>query len=212
MAGKKTLYLDLETTGLYPDEGAAILSIGAVLDRNTKKDPIKEFYAVIRLADEEWKQASPQALRVNGFTYDKMVEEGKPFNVVRDEFISFLMDNGVQARKAICLGQNPAFDMEFLQYYMGGELQFSFFPTDDVYDLRDYYSILANRRTVMLVRNRSLKEIALALGVTPEPEPHNALAGARMVKECFEKMVELGVLETYENASYGFSVSTDVEE
>lgn len=197
MAGKKILYLDTETTGLYPEQGAFLLSIGAVIDRNTKRDRFKEFYAVVRLTDEQWKQASPKALEVNGFTYEQMVAEGVPFGDVRDDFISFLMSNGIQARKAVYIGQNPQFDMRFLRHYMGQELQFAFFPSDDVFDLRDYYSILVNRRVVPATGGRHLREISFALGVDPEPEPHNALEGARNIQRCYEKMLELGVMELY---------------
>lgn len=195
MASKKILYLDIETTGLNPLNGAVILSIGAVVDRKTKRNPIAEFYGLIKPTFSEWEIASPKALEVNGLTYEYLQEHGKPFSDVRDMFISFLVEMGITGNKAIVVGQNPNFDMSFLRQYMLAELAFIGFPFHEVYDNRDFYSILENRRVVPLLKGRSGANIAAALGVEPEPEPHNALEGARVAKRNFEAMLALGVRE-----------------
>jgi DNA polymerase III epsilon subunit-like protein len=195
MPAKKILYLDIETTGLNPENGHVILSIGAVADRKVKKNPVVEFYGLICPTPQQFSRASQEALQVNGATWDVLREQGRPFADVRDDFLRFLVDNGLLAGKTMLVGQNPEFDLEFLDCYMGGELRFVGFPFEDVYDNRDFYSILVNRRQMPLIRRRSGDAISEALGLEPEPKPHNALTGARTARRNYEAMLALGVRE-----------------
>jgi DNA polymerase III epsilon subunit-like protein len=189
---KNLIYLDIETSGLEPSQGHCILGIGAVVEKNVKRDPISEFSALVIPTEMQWQLATPEALKVNGLTLEHLVEHGKPFNEVRDDFMRWLMEHGVQSGKYTYVGQNPSFDLKFLGSFMGPELEFINFPTDDVIDIRDLYSILVNRKKVRFLKYRSGKNISEAIGVEPEPDVHLAIEGARVVRRNYQKLVELG--------------------
>ncbi len=193
MATKKLCYLDIETSGLRPQDGAVILAIGCVVEKPSKKGTtFGEFYGVVTPTELEWANASPKALEVNGLTLEVLREEGRPFCDVRDGFLRFLAENGVEKGKAQVIGQNPNFDLSFLHHFMGEYLNFIGFPWDDVIDTRDLYSILANREVVPVLKYRSSENLSQALGIAPEPWPHNALEGARVVHCNYAKMIEMG--------------------
>lgn len=192
---KNLLYLDLETSGLEPSEGATILGIGAIFHKlDVKKPVVEEFSALITPTEMQWQLASPKALEVNGLTLERLVREGQPFGAVRDRFLRWLAGN-LKKSKFTCVGQNPAFDLKFISALMGGELGFIGLAFDDVVDLRDLYSILVNRRQVPFLKYRSLKNICLAVGVEPEPEVHDALEGARALARAHQKVADM--LRTY---------------
>lgn len=190
---KNLIFLDIETSGLYPEQGHCILGIGAIVVKNVKKNPESEFSIAITPTRDQWALAAPEALKVNGFTYDYLVENGKPFAEAKTDFIRWLVEHGVTEGKYTYVGQNPSFDLKFLGAYMGKELDFIGFPLDDIVDNRDLYSILVNRRTMPYLKYRSGKNISLALGVPPEPDVHDALEGARVVRRNYEAMMALGL-------------------
>jgi DNA polymerase III epsilon subunit-like protein len=190
---KRTLYIDLETTGLDFSTGACILSIGAVVDKGTKKDPISEYYGLIIPTPAQWEKRTAEAMQVNGLSLELLESKGRHFSDARDEFLFWLASCGVTSGKAQVIGQNPKFDMGFLNHYMGPELRFIDFPFDEVFDNRDYYGILVNQKKVPYIKKRNSEAISAALGVEPEPWPHDALEGARVVKRNYEAMLALGV-------------------
>lgn len=199
---KTICFLDLETTGLEPSEGHVIASIGAVAVRNVKKDPIKEFYVEVTPTPEQWGRANPRALEVNGFTYDRLVEQGKPLREAAHDFLEWLVDNGVVTGKAVVVGHNPGFDLKFLYAYLGTDLEFINFPTsrDDVIDIRELYDILVNRRVMPYLSprqgGRSAKNIARVLRVEEEPVVHNALEGARLAQRNYDAIMAMLKLDT----------------
>jgi DNA polymerase III epsilon subunit-like protein len=188
---KNLLFVDIETSGLEPSQGACILAIGAISEKNVKKNPISEFSVLVKPTEMQWKVASPEALKVNGLTWERLSEEGVPFADARDMFIEWLVSNNVRSTFTY-VGQNPGFDLKFLGSFMGDELEFVDFPTKDIVDIRDLYSILVNRKKVPYLKYRSGKNISLAIGVEPEPEVHDALEGARVVRRNYMKLLELG--------------------
>ena len=64
-----TIFVDLETSGLSPEHGAAILSIGMIADDGALTSPISELEIHVIPTEEQWALASPQALEVNGLTH-----------------------------------------------------------------------------------------------------------------------------------------------
>jgi len=189
---KRILYIDLETSGLEPSEGAVILSIGAVIDKvGNKVDKYAEYEAYILPTPEEWAKASPKALEVNGLTWEFLQEHGRPFVEVRDEFLAFLYTNGIKEKKATIVGQNPNFDAKFLKTFMGSELAFIAYPFDDIIDVRNLYSSMVNSGKTKFLKYRSGENISKSLGVEPEPFPHEALEGAKVVQRNYEKLMEL---------------------
>lgn len=62
-------WLDTETTGLYPERGARVIEV-AVVVTDIDLVPIRngEYVTKIQLPAEDWANAQPDALRVNGYT------------------------------------------------------------------------------------------------------------------------------------------------
>jgi DNA polymerase III epsilon subunit-like protein len=183
--------LDIETTGLEPTQGHTILTIGCIVDTKLKTNPIREYYGVVKPTQVDWQMAAPKALEVNGLKFEDLVANGKPMREAATDFCRFLVENGVRTGNAIVIGQNPTFDLKFLQYYMAPELSYCGFPFGDFRDTRDMYSVLMNRRQVPFLKYRSSEKISEGLGVAPEPWPHNALEGAKAVFRNFSKMQEM---------------------
>lgn len=190
---KRYVYVDIETSGLEPMQGAVILGIGAIAEvaGKTRDRAVEEFSVFVKPTKDQWAVANPGALAVNGLTWEFLQENGLPFDEARDEFLRFLVANNVSDRLFIHVGQNPAFDLKFMGHFMGTELEFIGYPGNDPYDVRDFYSILVNHKVVPFARKRSGKNISLALGVEPEPDVHDALEGARVVRRNFQKCLEL---------------------
>jgi len=198
MAKKKLFIVDVETTGLNPEAGHVMVSIGAIAEvRPTKKAPEQfvEFYGIVAPTELEWAKASQDALKVNGMTLEFLQQNGSPLSDVRDEFLAWLMLHKVSQTSHVWLGQNPKFDIRFMMYQMGQELKFVNAPVNDPIDIRDLYGILANRQKVPILKYQSGHNISKALGVQEEDVVHNALEGARVVKRNYDAMVALGLFD-----------------
>lgn len=179
------LYVDLETSGLYPDKHV-ILAIGAVADISLKSTI--SFSCLVKPTQEQWDAASPEALHVNGLTWDRF--EGAPtLQEAMQAFAGWLMGNDIADSGYGYVGQNPKFDIGFLQQHMGQRmLRFIGFPLSMVYDNRDIYSLLNRYRLIGNIEKRSSEKISEVLGLEPEPFPHDALEGARAVRRSYVKM------------------------
>jgi len=197
MVDKREVFLDIETTGLDPNNGHVILSIGVIVE-NTKtlakraKAAYSEFYVEILPTSVEWSAADPRALQTNGFTYEHLQKNGVSFGDAVASLAEFLVEHQATGTKVEVIGQKPGFDMGFLRRYMGDAMSFIGFPTTDPIDTIDLYGILENRDMVEILRSHSLRNLAIALGIVPEPNPHNALMGARTAKAVYERTIELG--------------------
>lgn len=188
----KVLYIDLETSGLEPSEGAVILSIGALFEKiqNGKVVDSTEWERVVKVTQEQWDKASPKALEVNGMTWD-IVSAGKPIEDVRDEFIIWLVDNDLNPPD-IYVGQNPMFDIKFMNYFIGSELEFVGTPwSGAVVDIRAFYRTLSKQKKVKYLQYASGKNISVALGVEPEDDVHEALEGAKVVARNFHALTAI---------------------
>lgn len=186
------LFLDIETSGLEPTEGAVILSIGARLEKIQDSQVIdeQEWERVVKVTPEQWEKASPKALEVNGMTWD-IVSAGKPIEDVRDEFIIWLVEHDITPPD-IYIGQNPMFDIRFLEFFMGEELEFVGAPwTGAVVDVRSFYRELSKLKKVKYLKYASGKNISEALGVEPEDDVHEALEGARVVSRNFHALTKI---------------------
>jgi len=198
MATKYHIFVDIETSGLKPEDGAVPLAIGAVAELKGKKlaGQVAEFYGVVLPTREQWAAASPKALVVNGLTWEYLCKHGKPLQRVVEDFAQWVFGNKVTATSYVHVGQNPAFDLRFLKHFFQAELEFVGYPLHgECVDNRDLYGILESRRVMpYLAREqggRTSERISAALGLEPEPFPHNALEGARAAQRNFNRLYEL---------------------
>lgn len=198
MATKYHIFVDIETSGLKPEEDAVPLAIGAVAELKGKKlaGQVSEFYGVILPTPEQWAAASPDALAINGLTWEYLCEHGKPLQRVVEDFAQWVFENKVTATSHVHVGQNPTFDLNFLKYFMQAELEFVGYPLyGECVDNRDLYGILESRRVMpYLAREeggRTSGRISTVLGLKPEPFPHNALEGAWAAQRNFNQLYKL---------------------
>lgn len=191
---KRNIYLDTETSGLEPSTGHALLSLAAIVELGSKPPytEVSEFSILVRPTEAQWQNASHEALKVNGLTWEKLQAEGRPLNEAIDEFGRWLVSIPGLSKSVDVVCQNPAFDMKFLRAAMGAQLDMIGFPFKNTIDIRDLYSILVNRRVMPYLKYRSGKNISQALGVEPEPDVHTAIEGARVVHRNYLKLIELG--------------------
>ena len=102
----RQIFLDTETTGLYPDHGHRIIEIAAV--EMIQRRPTNNHFHVYLNPERE---IDPAAQEVHGITLEFL--QDKPlFNAVSSEFIAFIKD-------AEIIIHNAPFDVGFLNMELG---------------------------------------------------------------------------------------------
>ncbi len=185
----KRCFVDLETTGLNPwkdnvrkNDKGVILSAGFVLETGP------ELEVIITPTVEEWGYASPQALQVNGMTWDFLKENGELFGDAFRRIIWWLSQN-VNAEEWVFYAQNAPFDKKFLLHFLGDWLEFINMPSTWVDFIPIYKSV--GRKLGLNVHYQNTHHISKQLGVPEEPKPHQAIEGARALKRNYEALRKL---------------------
>ena len=186
----KRCFVDLETTGLNPWKGnvnnndkGVILSAGFVLETGP------ELEMIITPTVEEWGYASPQALEINGMTWDFLKEEGMPWENAARGILHWLVENEITENGWVFYAQNAPFDKKFLLHFLGDWLEFIDVPTTWV-DLIPIYKNVG-RKLGLNVHYQNTHHISKQLGVPEEPKPHQAIEGARALKRNYEALRKL---------------------
>jgi len=179
------IIFDVETSGLDPAK-TGIVGLGAVMLPSRA-----EFYAEPRLVAKL--DAEPGALKVNGFTEEQLRDRGRPpMHLVLKDFVKW----AEKADDMILSGWNGAFDFRFLRAEFDREgLDFPFgYRLVDLHTLAYYFFRVRDNWTPMHdgISTVGLNYTLKKLGLPPEPEPHNALTGAKcnlLVLETITKML-----------------------
>ncbi len=101
----KVIVIDIETTGLYPEQGSRIIEIAAVPIIDGKIDLKNAFESFVN----PLQQIPPEITQINHIT-NGMVENAQTIDVVLPEFFHYIQDNPLVAHNAL-------FDIGFLHYY-----------------------------------------------------------------------------------------------
>ncbi len=167
------IIVDVETTGLDPIRNS-ILSIGAIDFEN----PENQFYGECGI----WKGASisKTALKINGFKMEQIKKNTKTPGELLSEFLDWA--GKIKSRKLG--GYYTRFDYSFLKA-TADRFKLTFPFSDDVLDLHDIFceKMGINKSMYEGILLFSLNEIMISLGMPPEPDPHNALRGAKYTAE-----------------------------
>lgn len=170
------IVFDVETSGLDPFSHT-MLSIGAY-DTSSNR----EFYSEIQCPS--WADISTKALKVNGFTEDEIY--GKHRTPLQQAVQEFLDWSGY-AEIPMLAGWNVHFDVAFMKSaFSRYNIKWPFgFRVVDVHSVvffdimtkspNDFYRYL----TVTGMSKISLNKALVYYGLPPEPNPHNALTGAK---------------------------------
>ena len=183
---RSKIFLDLETSGFEPSQGAVILSMAFIYQKHTgdvpnKEDEVEEILIDILPTKEEWEKASPGALKVNGMTWEYLTEHGVPLAEAKYQLARWLTHKVGVADDSFLVGQNPKFDLKFLRSFIGNELTFIGFPWSDIVDNINLFKQLKQLDTSIKSPDNKGHSISAAIGVDAEDVVHTALGGAQVV-------------------------------
>lgn len=150
------VFLDVETTGLSPEEGDRVCEIALVRVRGGREEGF--FSSLVNPGCP----ISPGASAVNGIT-DAMVQDASPFSRVAGTVLDTLQDS-------VLVAHNAPFDLGFLrrEMFLSGRQLPEFCVVDTLRLARRCFSFFSN----------SLQAISSALRIEVG-EAHRALADAR---------------------------------
>jgi DNA polymerase III epsilon subunit-like protein len=187
----KKCFIDLETTGLDPwvDDPEETTKKGVILSAGFVLETGEEFQVIITPTLEEWEHASPQALKVNGMTWDFLKENGEIFQDAVSEIITWLKEQNVNNEEWVFVAQNAPFDKKFMYAFMDEWLKFVNAPETWV----DFIPIYKNIGALvgLNVHYQNSHHISKQLGVPEEPKPHEAIEGARALKRNYDALKAL---------------------
>jgi DNA polymerase III epsilon subunit family exonuclease len=186
----RLVYLDIETSGLNPYQGAKIIEIAML-----KTDQIKEerYEKLVNPGQP----ISPQCSQIH-FIYDDMIKDAPCFKDIAQEILSFIGDDIV-----VC--HNADFDLSFIckelneNSYTGVKFQY----IDTLKLARKYFNFSSN----------SLENIAKAVGIDVEIK-HRAMADVLTMygvsKYLFSNMLRKG-FEEIEVKTFSGSNRSNIE-
>ncbi len=192
------IIVDVETTGVNFSRNS-IVSIGA-LDFSK---PENQFYEECRI----WEGAEIQqdALNVNGFTIEQITNTNKQS---LEEAVKRFINWAENIEEKTFAGENPVFDYIFLRtsankYDLPWNLgrREGIGRTIDLHSL--CYSNHLKRNLIPPIKNKitdlNTNKILQYAGLPEEPNPHNALTGAKMEAEAFSRLIYgRGLLKEFE--------------
>lgn len=164
-------FLDIETTGLDPNTHD-IIQYGIILEW---PDGACQEYSG-KILPKNIASADPKALALNGYT-EEAWEDAQTTSEAAQEIHRLL-------KGAVIIGHNVHFDLGFIQVLMARE-GFKFFAVPAI----DTMTLAWEHLGSLGIKSLSLKSTCEFVGVKPEDDVHDALAGATKCREIFCKLV-----------------------
>ncbi len=177
------IVVDVETTGIEPSKHS-IVSIGAV----DFFAPDNQFYEECSIWDGA--ETTKEALRITGFTEEQVRDKSKmPLRHAIQKFSVWL---STRKYKTIA-GHNIAFDRSFLKSSAeryGIHLPL-LYRVIDLHTLVYIHHLMRNLTSHVDEQGRTKLNSDVVfnyVGLPPEPMPHNALFGAKIMAEAFSRL------------------------
>ena len=187
------VFLDTETNGLNAFKHRVLEIAFKIVD--LKSGELKEAYeAIIQQPEKIWQTSDPASLKVNGFTYEKLLQ-GKKADVVATEITNILQRNQVKRGAAVFICQNPSFDRIFFSQLVDPDIQESLKWPYHWLDLASMYWAESMRRGrenpnhYPWVTGVSKDRIASHYHLPAEEQPHQAMNGVDHLLLCYEKVI-----------------------
>ena len=178
------IVVDVEASGTEPHKHS-IVSVGAIdFDK-----PDRQLYAECHIWDGA--HVMDEALEVNGFTLEQIKD---PKKQTEGELVHKFIEWALEAPDRTLAGQNPSFDRDFLRNAAerAGHTDWPFaFRTIDTHTLC-YMHMVKRGLIPPLEHQRSALDLDAVLnycGIPREPEPHNALTGAKSHAEVISRLL-----------------------
>ena len=182
------IIVDVETTGVNPSQHA-IVGIGAI----EFAQPDNQFYIEPRV--DEATKVNPQAMEINGLTLEEIKDPKKPSQA---EAAQQFLDWAAPVTDKTLAGHNTYFDAGFLRKAVS-----LLKKTPDDYKWpfgRRYIDLHSLAYTELMRRGLQIPQkyglsglwsgaIYELLGMPLEPEPHNALVGAKWEAEAISRLI-----------------------
>ena len=121
---RKLLVFDVETGGLDPTQHP-LLSIGMVLWHDGAI--VDRISIIVNEGREMFERATPEALKINGMTWERIEREGVSVVQAYNEIKCFLLRRNLWQKRVTLAGHNVAFDIGFLKRLwslVGGEAEY----------------------------------------------------------------------------------------
>lgn len=179
------VFLDLETTGLDPTRHRVVdIALKAYNLQSGKL--LGSYETIVQQNIEIWKQADPESLAINGFTFEH-AQTGQLESLVSNEIKQFLQTLNLKRGKAVFIGQNSSFDRAFFAQLI---------PVYDQEQLRWPYHWLDLASMYWALNPPTDEEISLSkntiaahYNIPPEPLPHKAMNGVDHLIHCYNAVL-----------------------
>ncbi len=187
------IVVDVETTGVNFSRNS-IVSIGAV----DFFKPENQFYEECRIW--EGAEISEEALKINGFTKEQITNPDKQS---LEEAVKKFINWAENIKDKTFAGENPSFDRDFLKNSIS-RCGINYLVGHRTIDLHSLcYSNYLKRKLIPPMKNGrtdlNTNKILQYVGLPEEPNPHNALTGAKMEAEAFSRLIYgRGLLKEFE--------------
>lgn len=161
---------DIETTGLNPDKGDAVIELAG------QKVVNGEIVGVFNELVNPGVEISPQAFAVHGISDDIIKEQGKPLDQVIPDFIDF-------CEECVLVGHNIVkFDLRFIKKH-----------SQDLGLIPKKYKVIDTlilSRQILILPSYKLQSLAEYFGI-PYIGAHRALQDVDINRRVFMKLLEL---------------------
>jgi DNA polymerase-3 subunit epsilon/oligoribonuclease len=187
------VFLDTETNGLNAFKHRVLEIAFKIVDLKTGE--LKESYhTIVQQPETVWKSSDPSSLKVNGFTYEKLLQ-GKRADIVATEITNILQRNQIRRGEAVFICQNPSFDRIFFSQLVDPDIQESLNWPYYWLDLASMYWAESIRKGKQdpkhfpWVTGFSKDRIAAVYHLPAEEQPHQAMNGVDHLLLCYEKVI-----------------------
>ncbi len=187
------IFLDTETNGLNPYKHKLIEIAFKLIDLKTGALQC-EYQAIVTTSFSEWEKSDPESLKVNGMAWLE-VKNGKKADEVGQEIQKCLQEKNIQRGTSVFICQNPSFDRIFFSQLVDSDVQEKLQWPYHWLDLASMYWIDAihkgNAGTGSYPWNTGLSKdnIATALQLPGEAQPHRAMNGVDHLILCYTELV-----------------------
>ncbi len=183
------IFLDIESNGLDIQKHRALEIALRFVDLSSQK-LLDSFESIIKQPEAIWEKSDPTSLKINGFTYEKVLL-GRSESVVSKEVQDLFEKHSIKRDRAVYICQNPSFDRSFFSQLINPHIQES--------NLWPYHWLdLASMFWALQLKNHHLdgspppwekgiskNKIAHFLGLPEEGIPHHAMQGVDHLIQCY---------------------------
>lgn len=191
----RTIFLDIETTGLDPAKHRPI-DIGLKVVDVTSGCYLETYQSIVKVDPDRWDLRDPTSMEVNGFTWDQIIT-GREIATLKADIIDMFTSLRIERGNAVFVCQNPGFDRGFfnqiVDVYTQERLNWPYHWLDLASMFWACFIQKYQKENLQVPTTMSLSknEIAKCYGISPELKPHRALKGVEHLIQCYEAVLNV---------------------